>query len=88
MNDKSKLCRKIHEFDFSIEEMQLYLDVHPNNKRALALLDELRKKRNELVVLYEQRFGPYIVTPNDVPAKEPWGWIESPWPWETKESEN
>ena len=46
MNDKSKLCRKIHEFDFSIKEMQLYLDVHPNNKRELALLDELRKKSN------------------------------------------
>jgi spore coat protein JB len=85
MNDKYRLKRKIHEFDFSIKEMELYLDVHPNCRRALALLSELRRKRAELVNSYEQRFGPYIVTTDDVVATDRWSWIDSPWPWETKE---
>ncbi len=87
MNDRKMLKRKIHEFDFSIKEMELYLDVHPTCRRALMLLDELRRKRKELVAAYEQRFGPYIVTTNDAPATEPWRWIDSPWPWEIKEGE-
>ncbi|MEE0945934.1 MAG: spore coat protein CotJB [Acutalibacteraceae bacterium] len=87
MNEKHRLKRKIWEFDFSIKEMELYLDVHPSCRRALALLDELRRKRQELITVYEQRFGPYIVTPNDAPANERWSWIDSPWPWELKDGE-
>lgn len=87
MNERCKLRRKIHEFDFSIKEMELYLDVHPRNRKALALLEELRKKRAALVEAYEQRFGPYIVTTKDVPAHECWRWIDSPWPWELKDGE-
>lgn len=88
MNDKMRLKRKIHEFDFSIKEMELYLDVHPYCRKALVLLDELRRKRKELVKEYENRFGAYIVTTYDVPADAPWKWIDSPWPWEAKEGEN
>lgn len=87
MNDRCALKRKIHEYDFSIKEMELYLDVHPTNRRALALLDELRKKRAELKALYESRFGNYIVTTHDVPAKDRWNWVDSPWPWELKDGE-
>ena len=87
MNDKYRLKRRIHEFDFSIKEMELYLDVHPHCKRALALLEELRRKRKETVDTYQQRFGSYIVTTHDAPASEHWCWIDSPWPWEMKEGE-
>ncbi len=87
MNDRKMLKRKIHEFDFSIKEMELYLDVHPNCRRALALLDELRRKRKDLVAVYEQRFGPFIVTTHDAPANERWRWIDAPWPWELKDGE-
>ncbi len=87
MNDKYRLKRRIYEFDFSIKEMELYLDVHPNNRRALALLSELRNKRTELVKTYEKRFGPFIVTTHDAPTNERWSWIDSPWPWEAKEGE-
>ena len=87
MNDKKRLTRQIHSLDFSIKEMELYLDVHPKNHRALHLLSELRRKRKALIEIYEQRFGPYIVTTDDVPAEDHWHWIHSPWPWEAKDGE-
>lgn len=87
MNDKRRLTRQIMSYDFSILEMELYLDTHPRNRRALNLLSDLRRKRAALITAYEQRFGPYIVTTDDVPAEERWRWIDSPWPWETKEGE-
>ena len=87
MNDKHRLTRQIHSLDFSIKEMELYLDVHPHNQRALHLISELRRKRKELIESYEQRFGPYIVTTYDVPADDRWRWVDSPWPWELKDGE-
>lgn len=87
MNEKRRLTRQIHSLDFSIKEMELYLDVHPHNQRALNLLSDLRRKRAVLVAAYEQRFGSYIVTTDDVAAEDRWRWIDSPWPWETKDGE-
>ncbi|MBR2043373.1 MAG: spore coat protein CotJB [Clostridia bacterium] len=87
MNDKLRLTRQIHAYDFSILEMELYLDVHPHNQRALNLLSDLRKKRAALVSAYEQRFGAFVVTKCDVPIEDHWHWIHSPWPWEAKEGE-
>lgn len=87
MNDKRRIVYQIHSLDFSIKEMELYLDVHPYNQRALRLLSELRKKRAALIAAYEQRFGKYIVTASDVPVEDHWHWIHSPWPWEAKDGD-
>ena len=79
---KAELKKRIYEMDFAIYELSLYLDTHPTCKKAMELLCEYRKKRKELIAFYEERFGPYIVTTDDVPASGCWGWLNSPWPWE------
>lgn len=79
---KAELKRKIFSYDFAIHELVLFLDSHPTNKKALALLDEYRKRRKELVEAYETRFGTLIIKPCDVPANGCWKWLEGPWPWE------
>lgn len=85
MNTKYELRRKICALDFAIHELVLFLDTHPTNQKALELLKEYRIKRKESVELYEQKYGHYIVTIDDVPANACWQWLESPWPWENKE---
>lgn len=80
--NKESLRKRIYELDFAIHELNLYLDTHPTCKKGLALLCEYRKKRKELIALYEERFGDYIVTVDDVPANGCWAWLNSPWPWE------
>lgn len=87
MSDKQRLLRNIHALDFSIKELELYLDVHPKNGKALAVIKELRKKRDMMVGVYEKRYGKYIVTSCDAPADNRWEWVDSPWPWELKEDE-
>ena len=85
MSDRQRLIIKIHQYDFSIHEMELYLDTHPHCRRGLSLLDELRKQRRKCIEEYESRYGAYIVTTNDVPLNNGWRWIDSPWPWEGME---
>lgn len=80
--NKSQLKLKIYELDFAIHELVLYLDSHPTCKKGLELLREYRNKRMELIALFEQNFGKYIVTAHDAPAEGCWEWLKGPWPWE------
>ena len=82
MREKAQLKRKICELDFAIHELVLFLDTHPVNMKAMELLKKYRQKRKEYVTMYEEKFGPYIVTSDDVPANSCWKWLDSPWPWE------
>ena len=82
MNDKAKLQKKIHELDFALHELVLFLDSHPKNRQAMELMCEYRDKRSKLISDYEQRFGKYIVTVSDVPMSGRWEWLDSPWPWD------
>lgn len=82
MNRKAELKKNIHELDFALHELNLFLDTHPTNAKALELVREYRKKRQEAIALYEERFGRYISTVSDVPCNACWKWLEGPWPWE------
>lgn len=82
MNEKTTLKRKIDALDFSIHEIVLFLDTHPNNRQAINMLREYRRQRREAIANYETKCGPYIKTVDDVSPKDYWNWIDSPWPWE------
>lgn len=83
--NKKALVKKIHALDFAIHELVLYLDTHATCKKAMALLKEYRQKRKECIALYEEKYGPFVVTPADVPAEGCWKWLDAPWPWENGE---
>lgn len=76
-----KLLREIQKLGFACLDLNLYLDTHPDNKKALqdynAIQSQYEKKRN----MYEMSVGP-LVNFGLCPSKYPWEWLESPWPWE------
>lgn len=72
---------RIKAYDFAMHEMKLYLDVNPCDGEAMELLCAYRRKKEELVALYESRFGPYVVVSHDVKG-ERWCWVDDPWPWD------
>lgn len=82
MCEKAMWKRKIFEYDFAIHELVLFLDTHPDCKKAMALLCEYRDRRKEILVAYEQKYGTLVITPADVRPAERWQWIDGPWPWE------
>ncbi len=79
---KADLKRRIYELDFAIHELVLFLDSHATSRRAMELLEEYRRKRMELIKVYEENFGAYINTVDNVTSKECWEWLKGPWPWE------
>ncbi|MBQ8297687.1 MAG: spore coat protein CotJB [Ruminococcus sp.] len=80
MNERSVLLKKIQKYDFALKELNLYLDTHPNCRRALALFDKYRSIKQAAEAEFVSRFGP--LTPEQSADMNRWSWIDEPWPWE------
>ncbi len=81
MDNRLAIRRRIEAYDFAIVDMNLFLDTHPTDCKALALFKAYVEKRNMLIAEYEAMFGPYIATVTDVDGDD-FAWICDPWPWD------
>ena len=80
MNEQKTLLGKIKRYDFTLKELDLYLDTHPNCRRALAMFQKYRELRRKAADEFARLYGP--ITPEQVASTEKWTWIGDPWPWE------
>lgn len=81
MDNRAAVINRIKAYDFAIVEMNLFLDTHPDDCRALELFKAYIEKRNQLVAEYEAAYGPYVQTVTDVEGDK-FSWICNPWPWD------
>lgn len=77
--DRLEVLMEIMALDFTGVELNLYLDTHPCDQEALALHNENTEKLKCLKEIYEKKYGPLT---HEAMSKNPWQWIENPWPWE------
>ena len=80
-SEQEELLAGIGEYSFAAHEMNLYLDVEPNNQTALNLFNKYRSQANELMIKYERKYGP-LTTNAEGLTKIPFAWEASSWPWE------
>lgn len=78
-NEKEDLMMKIQMYAFAAHELNLYLDIYPNNEEIINLYNKYSNESNNYLKEYENKYG--CITLNDM-EKSPWQWINSPWPWE------
>lgn len=74
MNMDSLKCRFM-AIRFSIWDLHLYLDTHPNDTQAMQLLEQYEAQYVEIRRQYEEQYGPF--EPGNGEA-----WLKAPWPWE------
>ena len=80
------LSRPIYELSaiaFAAHELNLYLDLHPEDQSMLALFNDYRRKSNELTREYEEKYGPLNISSNSLDGNN-FTWATDPWPWEGK----
>ena len=85
MNDKKRLCKLIQTYSFILYETVLYLDGHPDCKKAL---EHYRKYKEKLLIAtkqYEEKYGPMTITGQE--CGDTWRWVKEPWPWEYEEND-
>ncbi|MDE5946152.1 MAG: spore coat protein CotJB [Oscillospiraceae bacterium] len=80
MNDYNELMMKIQKYDFTLKELNLYLDTHPNCRRALAMFNKYKKLKTDAEKEFNQLYGP--LTPIQNNSTTDWHWVSDPWPWE------
>ena len=78
--DKNKLLKRIQMYSFSIDEIVLYLDTHPNCRNALEYYHKYNALMHEAVNEYNRLYG--TLNPKQVMSSDKWTWACDPWPWE------
>ena len=72
--------KRLQVLDFAIVETALYLDVYPQNKKALEYYHTLIAERRALAQSIHAQCGPTTAWENE--STTAWNWISGPWPWE------
>ena len=81
-NEKERMMLEIQKLDFAMKDINLYLDVYPNDMCMIRKFNEYLMKKNRLVQDYETKFGPITLTmPNNSLEGTPWAWLETKSPW-------
>ena len=79
MNRQEKLFA-VQKYNFAAYDLLLYLDTHPNDKKAFCMFQNLVKKFKKAKREYEEAFGPLEAF--NAANFEEFTWLDSPWPWE------
>lgn len=81
MNEQAEMLTNIDSLGFAMIDLNLYLDVFPDDRSALEAFNQYRQQKNDLVKQYENKYGPIILS-SDALNMYPWAWDNRPWPWE------
>lgn len=76
---RDNLLRQVMAADFTLIDLNLYLNTHPYDHKAVMIFMISAKRASFLRCCYESMYGPLTASAS---RSFPWPWIESPWPWE------
>ncbi len=77
--DMKMLLKKIQELEFGATELNLYLDTHPKDKKAVEIFNTYIRELEKYKRLYRKKYGPLTAAEESC---VPWQYIQGPWPWE------
>ena len=66
--------------DFVVDELELYLDTHAEDREAFALYQSLLDLLQEARERYVRSCGP--LDQSDQLGMDRYAWLDDPWPWE------
>ena len=81
MNEQAKMLTEIDALGFAMIDLNLYLDVFPNDKEKINLYNQYRKQKENLLKEYESKYGPITIN-SEYLDTYPWAWNNMPWPWD------
>ena len=79
-NEKDYMMLLLQIYDFNLVDLNLYLDIYPNDVNMLNLRDKYLKEYETAKKNYETKYGA-ITTYSETLNKAPWNW-DSSFPWE------
>lgn len=80
-NKREELLYNILMYMFVLNELDLYLDNYPNDRKIINLYNSYLKEKLNLVNEYEKTYEVLTLDSKYLDDNN-WKWIKSPWPWE------
>ncbi len=77
---REESLRQLQRYNFAAYDMLLFLDTHPDDKKAFELFRSLVERRKAAKEEFEKEYGP--LTAWDSAEYDCFKWIDSPFPWE------
>ena len=81
MNEQAKMLTDLDALGFAMIDLNLYLDVFPNDKEKINLYNQYSNEKEGLLKEYESKYGPITIN-SDSLNSYPWAWNNMPWPWD------
>lgn len=81
LNEQADILTYIDSLCFALIDLNLYLDLYPNDSKIIELFNSYRMEKDEITKEYESKYGPLTLN-SDSLNKAPWAWDNMPWPWE------
>ena len=82
-NERDAMMYQLMQYKFGLIELQLYLDVYPEDRQMLELYRKYLSIEKQVCSEYEKKYGS-ITCDSEFANYNSWGWINNPWPWEVK----
>lgn len=80
MNQRQKALLEVQINGFVAHEINLYLDMHPDDQKMIQMYHDYVQKTKEATEAFEKQFGPLTVSNSSTDS--PFQWVQGPWPWE------
>lgn len=81
-NKKDYLLLQIQELTFAVKDLNLYLDINPNDTNIIKIFNEFNIMLKQKIENYEKDYGQ--LTQNGKEYTNSFCWVNNPWPWENK----
>ena len=82
-NEQGALLLELSQYAFAAHELNLYLDVYPDDTNMIALFNRYQSMADEAIKRYESKYGPLSV---NTPSNNTFSWEAYSWPWEMEEN--
>lgn len=76
-NELGRLLLKIYAYDFALNDLSLYLDLHPEDNNVYKVFKKYTEEQRKYVDMYEKKYGPMEL---DCSPYNNYMWEEGPWP--------
>ncbi len=80
-SEREEALLNLNQIQFAMHELNLYLDVYPNDANIMRQFVAYRNTYNDLLNQYENRYGALNVNSTSLNSV-PFGWVNQTWPWE------
>lgn len=80
LDERKKVLYIINVYSFAVNDLVLFLDTHPDDRKYLELLNQIRKELIKVYDYYNENFPALTL----FQAKDTFDYINEPWPWEDR----